>query len=88
MFSDVLSKISWEETTEQIMSKTAADVKRALSSQHLDIEDFKALISPAAEPYLETMAQLSQKYTQERFGKTISMFIPLYLTNSCANGCI
>ena len=88
MFSDVLSKISWEETTEQIMSKTDADVKRALSSQHLDIEDFKALISPAAEPYLETMAQLSQKYTQERFGKTISMFIPLYLTNSCANGCI
>ena len=88
MFSDVLSKISWEETTEQIMSKTAADVKRALSSQHLDIEDFKALISPAAEPYLENMAQLSQKYTQERFGKTISMFIPLYLTNSCANGCI
>ena len=82
MFSDVLSKISWEETTEQIMSKTDADVKRALSCQHPDIEDFKALISPAAEPYLEIMAQLSQKYTQERFGKTISMFIPLYLTNS------
>lgn len=88
MFSEVLEKISWQETTEQIMSKTDADVRRALAKRHLDVEDFKALISPAAEPYLETMAQLSQKYTLERFGKTISMFIPLYLTNSCANGCI
>ena len=41
-----------------------------------------ALISPAATPYLEVMARLSQKYTMERFGKTISMFVPLYITNS------
>lgn len=88
MFSEILDKISWDETTREIMSKTDADVRRALGKQHLDIEDFKALISPAAGPYLETMAQLAQRYTLERFGKTISMFIPLYLTNSCANGCI
>lgn len=47
-----------------------------------------ALISPAATPYLEVMARLSQKYTMERFGKTISMFVPLYLTNSCTNSCV
>lgn len=47
-----------------------------------------ALISPAAEPYLETMARLSRKYTEERFGRTISMFIPLYITNSCTNSCV
>ncbi len=88
MFSEELKKISWDKTQAQIYEKTDIDVKRALSKAHLDIEDFKALISPAAEPYLETMAQLSQKYTLERYGKTISMFIPLYLTNSCANGCI
>jgi len=50
--------------------------------EHLDVNDFMALISPAAAPYLEVMARLSQKYTLERFGKTISMFVPLYLTNS------
>ena len=47
-----------------------------------------ALLSPAAEPYLETMARLSRKYTEERFGRTMSMFIPLYITNSCANSCV
>ena len=56
--------------------------------EHLDVNDFMALISPAATPYLEVMARLSQKYTMERFGKTISMFVPLYLTNSCTNSCV
>lgn len=88
MFSEILDRISWEETTERIMAKTDADVRRALGKRNLDIDDFMSLISPAAEPYIEIMAQLSQKYTLERFGKTISLFIPLYLTNSCANGCI
>ena len=47
-----------------------------------------ALISPAAEKYLEPMASLSQKHTLQRFGKTISMYIPLYITNSCTNFCV
>ena len=89
MFSDELEKISWEETTKAIYSKTNADVRRALGkSGHLDVNDFMALISPAATPYLEVMARLSQKYTMERFGKTISMFVPLYITNSCTNSCV
>ncbi len=88
MFSDEISKLSWEEITHQINSCTDADVRRALSKPHCDVHDFMALISPAATPYLETMAQLSRRYTLERFGKTISLFIPLYLTNSCANSCV
>lgn len=88
MFSEELEKISWEETTKAIYSKTDADVRRALSKERCDVDDFMALISPAAEPYLETMAQFSRKYTLERFGKTISMFVPLYLTNSCTNSCV
>ena len=88
MFSDYLKNISWDETTRAIYSKTEADVKRALSSNHCSVDDFMALISPAAEPYLEVMAQLSLKYTRERFGKTMSLFIPLYLTNSCTNSCV
>ena len=88
MFSEELLKYSWDETTEAIAAKTERDVVRALQKEHCDVDDFMALISPAAGPYLEQMAQLAQRYTLERFGKTISMFIPLYLTNSCANGCI
>ncbi|MCD8081091.1 MAG: 2-iminoacetate synthase ThiH [Bacteroides sp.] len=80
--------MSWQQTTEEIYTKTEQDVERALSKEHRTIEDFKALISPAAAPYLESMARLSQQYTRERFGKTISMYIPLYLTNSCTNSCI
>lgn len=88
MFSDELAKIDWDETTAKIAAKTDADVRRALSKEHCDVEDFMAMISPAAAPYLETMARLSKKYTEERFGKTISMFIPLYITNSCTNSCV
>lgn len=88
MFSDYLNNISWADTTKKIFSKTENDVRRALAKERCDVEDFMALISPAAEPYLEQMAALSRHYTEERFGKTISLFIPLYLTNSCANGCV
>ncbi|MCQ2336468.1 MAG: 2-iminoacetate synthase ThiH [Paludibacteraceae bacterium] len=88
MFSDELKKISWNEIAKIIKNKTNADVCRALSKDKCDIDDFMALVSTAAEPYLEQMAALSHRYTMERFGKTISMFIPLYLTNSCVNGCV
>jgi 2-iminoacetate synthase len=70
------------------MSKTDADVRRALAKSHCDVDDFMAMISPAASKYIEPMAQLSRKYTLERFGKTINMFIPIYITNSCTNSCI
>lgn len=86
--SDELLKYSWDETTEAIARKTDADVRRALQKTHCDVDDFMALISPAAAPYLEEMAQLSRRYTEERFGRTMSMFIPLYLTNSCTNSCV
>lgn len=88
MFSDVIRQISWDETTERIMSKTDADVRRALSKPHCDIDDFMAMISPAADKYLEQMAWLSRNYTRERFGKTVNLFIPIYITNSCTNSCV
>lgn len=70
------------------MAMTAADVERALTREHLDDRDFMALISPAAAPYLEQMAQKSKRLTEQRFGKTISMFIPMYITNACTNSCV
>lgn len=88
MFSEELEKYPWEETTSRIAAKTATDVERALAKKHVDIDDFMALISPAAAPYLEAMAQRSRQLTQKRFGKTISMYIPMYITNSCTNSCV
>lgn len=88
MFRDEIKKYDWDDTTRAINSKTARDVEIALSKEHLNIDDFMALISPAAEPYIENMAQLSHKYTMERFGKTISMYIPLYVSNACSNYCV
>lgn len=86
-FLDQVQSIGWEETQQSIYHKTEADVLRALGKKKRDLEDFKALISPAAAPYLEQMAQLSHQITQKRFGKTIQMYIPMYLSNECQNIC-
>lgn len=88
MFSEELLKYDWDETTARIMSKTQADVETALNKASLNVDDFMALISPAAAPYLETMARRSRALTQQRFGKVISMYIPMYITNSCTNSCV
>jgi 2-iminoacetate synthase len=73
----------------RIASKTPADVRRALGRARgsVDAEDFAALLSPAALPFLEDMAQASHRQTVERFGRTMRLFAPLYLSNACANVC-
>lgn len=88
MFYDVIKEYDWDETTHRIMNKTDLDVRRALAKSHLELDDFMALVSPAAEPYLEQMAQLSQKITRARFGNVVNMFVPIYITNSCTNSCV
>ena len=88
MFSDELKKYDWDETTDFILSRNASHVRAALRKDHLNIEDFMALVSPAAAPFLEEMAQRSHRYTLERFGKTISMYIPMYVSNACTNHCV
>jgi 2-iminoacetate synthase len=87
MFTEIFDSYSWEEAKEGIYSKTAGDVEKALGRSPRDLEDFKALISPAAAAYLEDMAQMSQQLTQKRFGKVIQLYIPLYLSNECQNIC-
>ena len=86
-FSEKIHQYNWNEVSESIYGKTADDVLRALRKSKRDLEDFKALISPAAAPYLEQMAQLSHRLTQKRFGKTIQLYVPLYLSNECQNIC-
>lgn len=67
---------------------TARDVMKALSKDVLDPEDFGALLSPAAFPFLEQMAQRAQKETRKHFGNSVNMFTPLYIANYCENYCI
>ncbi len=86
-FIEIFNSLNREETKQSIYSKTALDVESALAKTKRGLEDFKALISPAASPYLEQMAQLSHRLTQKRFGKTIQMYAPLYLSNECQNIC-
>ena len=88
MFSDELLNYDWDETTRRIASMTAANVEAALAKDRLSVDDFMALISPAAVPFLEQMARKSRRITRERFGKTISMYIPLYVSNACTNFCV
>lgn len=87
MFSTIFQQHEWTAVRKSIYDKTPADVERALARSHRDLEDFKSLISPAAAPYLETMAQISHQLTLKRFGKVIQMYIPLYLSNECQNIC-
>lgn len=86
-FSDIFAQYNWDELKESIYDKTAHDVIRALNNPKKDLEDFKALVSPVAANFLEEMAVQSQKLTQQRFGKTIQMYIPMYLSNECQNIC-
>ena len=66
----------------------AAAVQAALARPHCDIEDFKALLSPAAEPFLEQMAARASQETARHFGNTVYLFTPLYLANYCENYCV
>ncbi len=87
-FKAVFDKYNWEEIKHSIYSKTAYDVEIALNKTSTrTLEDFKALISPAGAGYLEQMASLSNELTQKRFGKTIQMYAPMYLSNECQNIC-
>jgi 2-iminoacetate synthase len=86
-FKNIFDLYNWDEVKESIYAKTAVDVEQALHAHKRTLEDFKALLSPAALPYLEQMAQLSRQLTQQRFGNTMQLYIPLYLSNECQNIC-
>ena len=86
-FVEIFNSLSWDEIKESIYSKTVKDVENALATSKVTLEDFKALLSPAAEPFLEQMAAKSNALTQKRYGKTIQLYAPMYLSNECNNIC-
>lgn len=86
-FSQRWQQLNWDDISLRINSKTADDVEHALGAPKLTRDDFMALISPAAANYLEPLAQRAQQLTRQRFGNTVSFYVPLYLSNLCANDC-
>jgi 2-iminoacetate synthase len=86
-FTSTFNQYNWDQTLNSIFEKTEHDVKTALAKSNRSLDDFKALISPAAKPFLEEMAQLSSLATKKRFGNTIQMYAPMYLSNECQNIC-
>ncbi|MFN3403425.1 MAG: 2-iminoacetate synthase ThiH [Cytophagaceae bacterium] len=86
-FKSVFEKFSWNEIQDKIYSTKESDVEYSLNKKKKDLDDFISLISPAAAPFLEKMALMSREITLRRFGKTIQMFVPMYLSNECQNIC-
>lgn len=86
--SDVSSNVMEQMVSYRYSEYTAADVKTALAHGTCTVEDFKALLSPAAEPFLEQMAQRARLETSKHFGNTVYLFTPLYIANYCENYCV
>ena len=86
--SDIMEKVLYEMDHYDYNAYTEEDVRRALDSDRCSIEDFKALLSPAAAPFLEQMAAKAKIETGKHFGNTVYIFTPLYIANYCENYCI
>lgn len=86
-FQELFQHYDWQVLKEKIYNKTVDDVRRSLRKDKRNLDDFLTLLSPAAATELEEMAQLTQQITQRRFGKTIQLYAPLYLSNECQNIC-
>jgi 2-iminoacetate synthase len=87
-FYDEIRAHPWERIKGSIYSRTKYDVERALDSRHLDVAGLMSLLSPAAENFLEQLAQKAHLLTEQRFGRVINLFTPLYLSNVCTNSCV
>ncbi len=86
--SDVYESVMKHVNSFDYSKYTLQDVQRALESDVCSIEHFKALLSPAAEPFLEKMAERAQLETSRHFGNTVYLFTPLYIANYCENYCV
>jgi 2-iminoacetate synthase len=88
-FQDLLAEWPPEKVQALIRSRTDRDVAAALGAPgRFDLGHLASLVSPAAEPALESLAQLSAHVTRQRFGHAVQFFAPLYVSNYCCNGCL
>ena len=85
---ETLNKVIAEVNSYRADDYTAGDVLRAIESDRCSPEDFKALLSPAAEPFLEQIARKARQETRKHFGNSAYFFTPIYISNYCENYCI
>lgn len=85
---DIRNKVISAMNEYEYSKYTSTDVLRALERDTCSVEDFKALLSPAAEPFLEKMAERAKYETSKHFGNTVYLFTPLYIANYCENYCV
>lgn len=86
-YSSVFTQLAPDALSMKLYSTTAKDVELALQNPSGNLDSLLALLSPAAMPYIEPMAQQAVLLTRKRFGANIGLFLPLYLSNLCANEC-
>ncbi len=86
--SDVCSQVMSQVQGYDYSKYTARDVKAALEKATCTLEDFKALLSPAAAPFHEQLAQKARVETSKHFGNTVYLFTPIYIANYCENYCV
>ncbi len=86
-FKDFFEKYQWDEVKTKLEKVTLTDVEKSLQKNNKTIDDFLNFLSPVAAQKLEAMAKMTQQLTQKRFGKTIQLYAPLYLSNECQNIC-
>jgi 2-iminoacetate synthase len=87
VFSQLFQEKDIERAVHISLMAKRSDVETVLSKSKLSLNDLNILLSPAAEHYLEDMAKKAQIITRQRFGNTMQLFIPLYLSNECFNTC-
>lgn len=85
---EILDKVVAEIESYRAEDYTASDVLRAIESDSCSLEAFKALLSPAAEPFLEQIARKARLETRKHFGNSAYFFTPIYISNYCENYCI
>lgn len=86
--SDIMDRVIAEMNSYDADIYTAKDVKEALAAETCSVDNFKALLSPEALPFLEEIAQKAQKETRKHFGNSVAIFTPLYIANYCENYCV
>lgn len=86
-FYNEIKKYKWSDIDRDLKSRSRSDVERSLGSHPVNLDGLISLLSPAAEPLLEEMAQEAHRLTIRRFGNVIGMFAPLYISNVCMNRC-
>src|SRR5262245_47865026 len=86
-FVSVFNRLPIAAWVARSLRTTAAEARESLARSRLTLDDFARLISPAGSELLEQLCQRSQALTQQRFGKVIRFFAPLYLSNECINNC-